>query len=110
MTADAPSGRRRVQGGAASTDMVVSATTGGNAEVFPRVLALHVPVGAVIADVTYGKGVFWQRVPLDDYVVLASDIQTGVDCRALPYGDASLDAVVLDPPYMEGLFRRESSQ
>jgi hypothetical protein len=105
MTADAPSRR---QGGTATTDVVLSAAVAGNAEVFPRVLALHVPPGAVIADVTYGKGVFWQRVPLADYVVLASDIQTGVDCRALPYGDASLDAVVLDPPYMEGLFRRET--
>ena len=100
---------RRVQGGAATTDVVRSATVGGNAEVFPQVLALHVPPGAVIADVTYGRGVFWQRVALEDYVVLTSDIQTGVDCRALPYGDASLDAVVLDPPYMEGLFRRETS-
>jgi hypothetical protein len=99
---------RRVQGGEARSDVVLSANTGGNAEVFPRILDLHVPKGAVVADVTYGKGVFWQRVNLDDYVVLASDVQTGVDCTQLPYGDESLDAVVLDPPYMEGLFRRDT--
>jgi hypothetical protein len=100
---------RRTQGGAATTDVVVSASVGGNADVFPNVLRIHVPKGAVIADVTYGKGVFWQRVPADDYVVLASDLQTGVDATALPYDDDSLDALVLDPPYMEGLFRRDKS-
>jgi tRNA G10 N-methylase Trm11 len=103
-----PAPRRRVQGGAPTTDVVHSAATGANADLFPTILDLHVARGSLIADVTYGKGVFWQRVALDDYVVLASDIQTGVDCTALPYGDASLDAVVLDPPYMEGLFRRDT--
>ncbi len=99
---------RRVQGGAARSDVVLSAAVGGNAEMFPTVLELHVPKGAVIADVTYGQGVFWRRVDLDAYVVLASDLQTGVDATDLPYGDECLDAVVLDPPYMEGLFRRDS--
>jgi tRNA G10 N-methylase Trm11 len=84
----------------------MSASVAGNASVFPDVLALHVPDGAVIADVTYGKGVFWQQVDPDRYTVLVSDLQTGVDATALPYGDDSLDALVLDPPYMEGLFRR----
>lgn len=81
-----------------------------NADVFSMVLALHVPKGAVVADVTYGKGSFWRKVPKESYDVLATDLKTGVDCRALPYGDGSVDAVVLDPPYMEGLFRRSSSQ
>lgn len=57
-----------------------------------------------IADVTYGKGVFWRNVHKEDYDVLPTDIATGVDCRALPYGAATLDAVVFDPPYMEGFF------
>jgi hypothetical protein len=104
-----PTSGRRVQGGMATSDVVLSANTGGNADLFPSILDLHVPKGAVIADVTYGKGVFWQRVRLEDYVVLASDLQTGVDATALPYGDESLDALVLDPPYMEGLFRRDTN-
>ena len=33
-------------------------------------------------------------------------VTSGIDCRALPYQDASLDCVVLDPPYMEGLYRK----
>ena len=48
---------------------------------------------------------FWRNVNLDNYTLLATDLATGVDCRDLPYDDASLDAVVLDPPYMEGLLR-----
>jgi hypothetical protein len=64
---------RRVQGGIATSDVVLSAAMSGNAEIFPSILALHVPKGAVIADVTWGKGVFWQKVPPDDYTLLASD-------------------------------------
>lgn len=90
--------------------MVLSAYTAGNADVFPQVLGLHVPRGSVIADVTYGKGVFWRKVPADAYELRATDLQTGVDCRDLPYDDRSIDCVVLDPPYMEGLFRRATEQ
>ena len=88
--------------------MILSARIGDNAEVFPKVLALHVPKGARIADVTYGLGVFWKNVCLDDYELLPTDLKTGVDCRNLPYEDASIDCVVLDPPYMEGLYRRSN--
>jgi hypothetical protein len=96
---------KRVQGGIASTDVMMSAFVSGNAEVFPQILNLHVCDGAKIADVTYGGGVFWRNVDLSRYELLPSDIATGVDCRALPYEDCSLDALVLDPPYMEGLLR-----
>jgi hypothetical protein len=98
---------KRTQGGIATTDVVMSAYIGGNAEVFPEVLALHVPEGSTIADVTWGKGVFWKNVPEGRYRLLASDLKTGVDCRQLPYENDSIDCVVLDPPYMEGLFRRQ---
>lgn len=104
----APAGKRKSPDGMATTDLVLSAYVGGNAEVFARVAQLHVPAGCVVADVTYGKGVFWRNIPPDCYTVHATDLQTGVDCRNLPYADASLDAVVLDPPYMEGLFRRST--
>ncbi|MBK1661992.1 site-specific DNA-methyltransferase [Paracraurococcus ruber] len=103
--APAPVRRKRVQGGVATADVVLSAHAGGNADLFPRILALHVPDGAVVADVTYGQGVFWRQVPPGRYRLLASDLSTGTDCRALPHADASVDALVLDPPYMEGLLR-----
>jgi hypothetical protein len=100
---------KRVQGGVATTDVLMSAFVSGNAEVFPQILNLHVPDGARIADVTYGGGVFWKNVDLTRYELLATDIATGVDCRNLPYENESLDALVLDPPYMEGLLRNTVS-
>ncbi|MBI5235653.1 MAG: site-specific DNA-methyltransferase [Deltaproteobacteria bacterium] len=102
------SGKRRIQGGAATSDVIVSAHIGGNAELFPKILLLHVPKGARIADVTWGQGVFWKNVPAGDYDVHVTDLKTGVDCRNLPYPDESFDCVVFDPPYMEGFFRKSA--
>lgn len=98
-------GPRRVQGGVCTSDLTLSAYQGDNAEVFPKILALHVPAGSKIADVTYGLGVFWRNVDLEDYKLVPSDLKTGTDCRRLPYSAESFDCVVLDPPYMEGLYR-----
>jgi len=78
--------------------------------VFPKILDLHVPEGSIVADVTYGKGVFWKRAPRDKYTLIATDIATGVDCRRLPYRSGSVDCVVLDPPYMEGFFRKSAEE
>ena len=91
---------RVVRNGEPTNDLVVSAHTNGNGKVFPQILGLYVPLGSKIADVTYGKGAFWRNVPPEHYQVLPTDIQTGVDCRHLPYTDNSIDCVVLDPPYM----------
>jgi hypothetical protein len=112
---------RRIAGGNPSTDLVLSAHAGDNADLFPQILRLHVPKGATVADVTFGQGTFWRKVPAGEYTVLASDIDAkvpdgpvpamrievtgGIDCRNLPYQNESLDCVVLDPPYMEGLYR-----
>lgn len=104
-----PVGKRRQARGATTSNVVLSAHMANNAEVFPQVLKLHVPEGSIVADVTWGKGVFWRNVTPGLYDVRATDIQTGVDCRSLPYGDGSVDCVVLDPPYMEGLFRAHSA-
>ncbi len=94
------SGKRRVRNGEATNDLVFSASTDGNDCVFPRILDLYVSPGSVVADVTYGKGVFWRRVPSDKYRLLPTDIQSGIDCRELPYEDREIDCVVFDPPYM----------
>lgn len=101
--------KRKSPGGRATTELVFSAYGGDNSEIFPRVLRLHVPPGARVADVTYGKGVFWKNIPSGEYQLLASDLKTGVDCRNLPYGNGEVDCVVLDPPYMEGLYREDDS-
>jgi len=101
---------KRKQGGETTSDLIVSAHVETNAEVFPKVLQLHVPEGATVADVTYGKGVFWKNVPRNRYNLKATDIARGVDCRDLPYESESIDCVVLDPPYMEGFYRKSASQ
>jgi hypothetical protein len=100
---------KRVQGGITTSNVVQSAHVGGNEDLFPRILALHVPPGSIVADVTYGKGIFWKNVPDEHYQLKATDLSMGVDCRDLPYEDSSIDCVVLDPPYMEGLLRHTSN-
>ena len=95
----------RRQGGISTVDLILSSHHCGNADVFPLVMSLHIPLGALVADVTYGKGVFWRNVNLEDYRLLPSDITSGVDCRKLPYENTSIDAVIFDPPYMEGSTR-----
>lgn len=116
--------RKRIAAGIATTDLIFSAQVGTNADLFPQVLALHVPRGATVADVTFGQGTFWKQVSSTDYTLLASDldakvtafdfgstrieVRTEMDCRHLCYAAESLDAVVLDPPYMEGLHRADT--
>jgi hypothetical protein len=102
--------KRRSPRGAPTSDLVVSAYCAGNADVFEKIMTLHVPEGSVVADVTYGGGVFWRSIPPGRYELRATDIRTGVDCRNLPYADESTDCVVLDPPYMEGLYRESKAQ
>ncbi|QUV84192.1 DNA methyltransferase [Chloracidobacterium aggregatum] len=92
--------KRKSPDGTPTNDLVFSAYVGTNDEVFPFVLSLYVEPGSTVADVTYGKGVFWRNVPPDAYKLLATDLQSGVDCRSLPYQDGSIDCVVFDPPYM----------
>lgn len=104
------SDRKRVQSGVATSDLLVSSHLGGNADLFPQILSLHVAEGSKIADVTYGKGVFWRKVETSRYDFHPSDLQTGVDATQLPYGDSSFDAIVFDPPYIEGFYRRSEQQ
>jgi hypothetical protein len=99
----ASSGRktnRVVKNGRPTTDLVLTASLEGNDDVFPKILGLYVRPGSVVADVTYGKGVFWRNVAPGAYKLRATDIQDGVDCRKLPYKNGKLDCVVFDPPYM----------
>lgn len=92
--------KRCVVNGSPTNDLVFSAYVDGNDKTFPLILDLYVPKKSVVADVTYGKGVFWRNVPRDDYDVRGTDILDGVDCRDLPYENNQIDCVVFDPPYM----------
>ena len=99
--ADSDSPKQRVvRNGAPTNDLVLSAYSLSNSQVFRRILELYVAPGSSVADVTFGKGAFWKDVPEGRYRLLATDILDGVDCRRLPYDDSAIDCVVLDPPYM----------
>ncbi len=117
MSKQSNSKKRKSPAGIATNDLIFSAHIGTNDIVFPSVLDLYVAKDAIIADVTYGKGVFWKRVQLDKYTLFKSDIkaipqsqqktflsernsEVLTDCRILPYKSQALDAVVFDPPYM----------
>lgn len=100
--------KRKSPEGIVTSELLCTAHIGTNEELFPRILDLHVPPGFKVADVTYGTGIFWKKVPKGKYILKATDITTGVDCRDLPYRDGTIDCVVLDPPYMEGLYRRST--
>ena len=92
--------KRKSPAGTPTNELIFSAYQGTNEDVFPHVLSLYVRPGSIVADVTYGKGVFWKKVPKGVYRLLATDLTTGVDCRALPYQSGTIHCVIFDPPYM----------
>lgn len=95
-----PKKTNRVARGISTNELIFSAWQASNDAVFPHILKLYVPQGSLVADVTYGKGVFWKQVPQGAYDLRITDLRDGVDCRKLPYGDTTFDCVVFDPPYM----------
>lgn len=78
-------------------NLVLSAVTGTNADLLAQAARLWIAPGDRIADVTFGNGHFWRKLP--DLAVEGTDLVTGTDCRALPYEDKSFDVVAFDPPY-----------
>lgn len=92
--------KRKSPSGEPTNNLILSSQVGTNDKLFPSILSLYVQPGSKVADVTFGKGVFWRKVPEGVYTLFPSDLTTGTDCRNLPYGDESLDCVVFDPPYM----------
>src|SRR5437016_6084198 len=95
-----PKKTSRVARGIATNELIFSAYHSTNDEVFPHVMKLYVPESSLVADVTYGKGVFWKQIVQGAYDLRATDLRDNVDCRKLPYGDTTFDCVVFDPPYM----------
>lgn len=85
---------------------VLAAHQGKNATLIKACSDLYVRDGAVVADVTYGKGAFWAETDTARFTLLKTDIRpVGADvgkadfCK-LPYENDSIDVVVLDPPYV----------
>jgi hypothetical protein len=84
---------------------------GNNSDLIAATARLYIHDGDIVADVTWGMGVFWRRFngPRRRFALIGSDIRpsseigAGVaiqaDFRCLPYANESIDVVVLDPPY-----------
>lgn len=87
---------------AEESETTLTARVGNNADLLVDCMKMYANFGDVIVDVTYGKGVFWQKIDLSLYDFKGTDLEGGVDFKNLPYGDASVDLLVLDPPYMHG--------
>lgn len=75
-----------------------SVFTGSNADLMLAVAPYYL-TGSVL-DVTYGEGAWWTRYTPTDFT--AHDLMKldGVDFRALPEADDSIDTVCYDPPYV----------
>lgn len=70
---------------------------GSNADLIAACAPYYL-TGSVL-DITYGEGGWWQRFVPDPFT--AHDLKLdGVDFRALPEPDASVDTVTFDPPYI----------
>ena len=83
-------------------DTIFTVVSGSNADLIRQVALLYARDNPKVADLTYGKGVFWRKTP--HLRVFGSDIITCPkrphDFRSLPYGDETFDIAVLDPPYV----------
>jgi hypothetical protein len=88
---------------------VTTVTFGTNDQLIAEVAGLYLADGDVVADVTYSSGRFWKKVNLSRFTFLASDLMPSAagrvpvlacDFRSLPYAQASVDALIFDPPYI----------
>ena len=82
---------------------IYTSYTGDNSQLIARVAELYLREGQVIADLTFGKGVFWKQLDMSKYKFFPSDIITSkaliCDFCHLPYRDQVFDVIVFDPPY-----------
>lgn len=81
---------------------ILTAIIGNNSDMMENIFKIHVKEKSTVADVTFGRGVFWKKIDESKYSILKSDIQAGIDFRSLPYDGHTLDVLILDPPYMHG--------
>lgn len=74
---------------------------GTNADIIATVAPIYL-AGRSVLDVTYGRGLWWKRYLPDEFTCHDLDPAKGdgVDFRALPEADSSVDVVCFDPPYI----------
>jgi ParB family chromosome partitioning protein len=95
--------------------VIYTARAENNNGFFRDILRLYVPERSAIADLTWGRGKFWEGTDRSKYKVIRLDKHTSADVRAdfraVPLADASLDAVIFDPPYVTRMrFKRRSKE
>jgi hypothetical protein len=76
-------------------------------EALGTLLELHAGPEARILDVTYGRGVIWRGLPFSPHRADKNPqlkelgfVDTVCDFRELPFGSASYDVLVFDPPHL----------
>jgi hypothetical protein len=84
---------------------ILTAVVGDNGDLFVKAFPLFVPEGSKVVDMTWGKGVFWKKIEKSKYELIRNDIDpergdVHFDFRKTDFECGSLDAVVLDPPYV----------
>jgi len=96
-------GNGRIEPAGADGEPVFNCIQGTNADLIATVARLYLKKGDRLADITFGRGVFWRNLNLSDYLFYKSDKITCPgsphDFRQLPYKARFFDVVVFDPPY-----------
>lgn len=72
---------------------------GTNADLIAAIAPLYLDGNSVL-DVTYGEGAWWRRYRPEQFSAHDLHKLDGVDFRALPEADRSVDVVCFDPPYV----------
>jgi tRNA G10 N-methylase Trm11 len=95
--------------------VIYTARAENNNGFFRDILRLFVPEGSAVADLTWGRGKFWEGIDRRKYRLIRLDKHTSGDVRAdfhaVPLADGTLDAVVFDPPYVTRMgFKRRSKE
>ena len=85
--------------------LVPTVVIGNNSHMIVNVSKLYLADGDRVADVTYGKGVFWKLIDRSKIHIHESDINhedpgRRHDFSSLPYPDGDFDVAVFDPPYV----------
>jgi hypothetical protein len=105
-------GNGRIDSAGVDGEPVFNCIQGTNADLIATVARLYPKKGDRLADITFGRGVFWQRLNLSDYLFHKSDKITCPgsphDFRRLPYPDDRFEVVVFDPPYAHGGYSMKS--
>jgi hypothetical protein len=81
--------------------LIGSVQGGTNADLIATIAPLYLD-GNTVLDVTYGRGLWWTRYQPDQFTHHDIDPTRGdgIDFRALPEPDHSIDVVCFDPPYI----------